>query len=85
MSKVFVSFLGTGNYTPCCYQRENFKSRETLFVQDALIDPTGLDQFTKNTAGAKLIDFDNSRHEIYNSDDGVIAAYYDTIFSFLES
>ena len=53
-------------------------------AQDALIDPTGLDQFVRNTANARIVDFDNSRHEIYNSDDNVIAAYYDTIFSFLE-
>lgn len=53
-------------------------------TQDALIDPAGLDQFAKNTRKCRIVDFDNSRHEIYNSDDAVIAAYYNTIFSFLK-
>lgn len=52
-------------------------------VDDALIDPAGLDQFANNTGGCRIVDFDNCRHEIYNSDDHVIAAYYETIFEFL--
>ncbi|MBO4901238.1 MAG: alpha/beta hydrolase [Lachnospiraceae bacterium] len=51
---------------------------------DSLIDPKGLDQFAAHTAGCRIVDFDNSRHEIYNSDDSVIAVYYETIFSFLQ-
>ena len=52
-------------------------------TNDALIDPTGLDQFANFTPNTRIIDFDNSRHEIYNSDDSVVAAYLDAIFSFL--
>ena len=51
--------------------------------EDALIDPTGLDQFADHTADCRIIDFNNCRHEIYNSDDHIISAYYDAIFTFL--
>ncbi len=53
--------------------------------QDNLIDPAGIDEFVQNTNHIRLVDIADSRHEIFNSDDNVIAAYYDTIFEFLKS
>ena len=35
--KVFISFLGAGNYTPCRYVYGNFKSEMTRFVQVATL------------------------------------------------
>jgi len=52
---------------------------------DTLIDPSGIDEFVKNTPSARLVDVENSRHEIFNSDDEVTAAYYETIFEFFKS
>ncbi len=52
-------------------------------VSDELIDPTGIDEFAANTPHTTVIDHDRCRHEIYNSDDDVIAAYYNEIFEFL--
>lgn len=53
-------------------------------TKDALIDPKGLLQFAGYCADCRLIDFDNSRHEIYNSDDSVLSVYYGEIFAFLK-
>lgn len=50
---------------------------------DALIDRSGPEQFVNNTESASLSVFSECRHEIYNSDDGVIAEYYKKIFDFL--
>lgn len=50
---------------------------------DALIDPKGPTEFVKNTETASLIAFSGCRHEIYNSDDNVIAEYYRDLFDFL--
>jgi CRISPR-associated DxTHG motif protein len=36
--KVFISILGTGDYTPCCYKLNETTSREVKFVQSALTD-----------------------------------------------
>ena len=40
--------------------------------------------FAGYCADCRLIDFDNSRHEIYNSDDSVLSVYYGEIFAFLK-
>lgn len=35
--KVFMSFLGTGLYQPCCYQKDDFCSEEVNYIQEATI------------------------------------------------
>jgi CRISPR-associated Csx2 family protein len=37
MSKVYLSFLGTNDYLPCTYYRENFQSENVRFVQEATL------------------------------------------------
>ena len=51
--------------------------------EDALIDPAGPDEFAANTPKTVVLDFDECRHEIYNSDDDVLSRYYEEIFRFL--
>ena len=35
--KVFISFLGTNDYAPCHYYKDNYKSEEIRFVQEATL------------------------------------------------
>ena len=37
MSKVFLSFLGTNDYVPCLYYREDFQAENIRFVQEATL------------------------------------------------
>ena len=50
---------------------------------DTLVKASGIRRFVKNTPGARLIDVDESRHEIYSSSCVVLENYYRQIFSFL--
>jgi esterase/lipase len=43
---------------------------------DHLIDPEGYEQFKKLVPQAKFIAFDNSRHEIFNSDETSRKKYF---------
>lgn len=35
MAKVFLSFLGTSNYVPCIYYRDDFRFKNVRFIQEA--------------------------------------------------
>lgn len=39
--KVFISFLGTGNYNPCVYEKNGFHSDQVLYIQEATLDYLG--------------------------------------------
>ena len=63
----------------------NIKIPVLVFIcnDDSLINPKGPKKFVKNTMDSSLIAFSGCRHEIYNSDDRVIAEYYKNLFDFL--
>ncbi len=48
--KVFISFLGTGNYKPCHYSRGEFISDEINFIQEATLEYLGAKQWNSNDA-----------------------------------
>lgn len=52
---------------------------------DTLVKASSIRRFVKNTPGARLIDIDESRHEIYSSSCVVLENYYREIFSFLDT
>lgn len=48
--KVFISFLGTGWYEPCHYQRSEYKSQKISFIQEATLEYIGAKQWTSDDA-----------------------------------
>lgn len=52
-------------------------------LDDNVVEPSGILRFVKNTPFSRQIDFDGSRHEIYNSPARILENYYQEIFRFL--
>lgn len=52
-------------------------------LNDGVVEPSGILRFVKNTPSSRQIDFEGSRHEIYNSPSKVLENYYQEIFKFL--
>ncbi|MDE5907868.1 MAG: alpha/beta hydrolase [Lachnospiraceae bacterium] len=52
-------------------------------LYDGVVEPSGILRFVKNTPSSRLIAFDGSRHEIYNSPAAILENYYQEIFKFL--
>ena len=46
--KVFISVLGTGNYSSCVYGHKNFRSSNTRFVQQAVMEDIGINNWQSN-------------------------------------
>lgn len=52
-------------------------------LDDSVVAPSGILRFVKNTPSSKQINFEGSRHEIYNSPASILKKYYQEIFKFL--
>ena len=46
--KIFISVLGTGNYSPCVYGHVDFRSTDTRFVQQAAMEYVGVKEWKEN-------------------------------------
>ena len=57
----------------------------TVFTagQDHLIDPEGYSQFEKRVPGSKFINFEQSRHEIFNADENSRKRYFSAVLKTL--
>ena len=51
---------------------------------DGMVSPGGQNAFAENTKNTKFVRFDQSKHEVFNATDEIIAKYYPMIFEFLE-
>lgn len=60
--KVFISFLGTGNYKECIYTFDEKHSRVVKFVQEAIIQLFNIDEIENHLYHFFLTDEANSTH-----------------------
>ena len=58
----------------------------TVFTagNDHLIDPEGYRQFEKLVPSAKFINFDESKHEIFNAKENIRKEYFSDVLEILE-
>lgn len=51
---------------------------------DTLVQPKAQELFAKRSGNTRIVRFPESKHEIFNAEDTVREAYFDTVFTFME-
>ncbi len=49
---------------------------------DDIVDVKGIDTFLKGCSGARVVDFPDAKHEIFNSSEETVGAFFNEVFGF---